>query len=188
MCEYYKHLRRTIENASKEHSASIGFGADQQHDESPNNPPTIGKISGLHHDYRFLNSTTRSMEIAQFLNYGGIAQTVMVDPETGEDLWEKGISEIIVPARPFMTEWMKSNVRTLIKRKALDDIVSNEGVIDLKSICKLMHNAVIKQVANGSRFKSNGRDTIDRKGRNAPLWDGGDLIESMRHIADGERV
>lgn len=188
MSSYYEHLKRTIENASKEHSAGIGFGADQRHEPSPNNPPTIGRISGLPHNYRFLNETTRAMEIAQFLHYGGLAETVAVDPDTGEDLWEEGIEEVIVPARPFMTEWMKSNVRTLIKRKALDDIMQNEGKIDLGAICNLMHDAVIKQVSNGSRFKPNGRDTVDRKGINSPLWDSGDLIENMRHLADGERV
>lgn len=149
----------------------VGFPGGRQH------------IETLHHEHRRENGT----EYGKYRDIHGMDPSGNQPIETAElaKMLSYGAHEI--PARPFLEEGLEQNRKELTAaiqkeaQKLLNGGTPNWNKIGAMAVGK------IQEFVRSDYYKShvpNSKKTIEYKGSDTPLIDGGDLVNSMTFIVE----
>lgn len=163
----FEKLRKFCENRSVE--ILVGFPAGRMH------------VDSTHELDRKKNGEVKTDKYGNQKRKGGNRIT----QETADLAAELHYGSAHVPARPFLTDGIAQN------KKELKALVETEAAKDKPNWHKVGTEAVgkIEEFVRSDYYKShipNSPQTIEVKGSDMPLIDGGDLIGSLTFLVDGK--
>lgn len=160
----FKIVERFAEKCSKE--ILVGFLSGREHiptlhkDESGNFKTYNGKSPGG-------MESLETAELARTLSYGGAG----------------------IPPRPFLIEGLEEKKEEIKKELKKQAGRAHDGLRPNWDHVGTMAVGAIQEFVRGDYYRShvpNSQKTIDYKGSDKPLIDGGDLINSLTYVKGGE--
>lgn len=123
-----------------------------------------------------------------YQGYDGEDPTQMEPIETAELAKELSYGTATIPARPFLEEGIKSKENEILKTMQEEATkLKNTGKANWMKVGTMAVGAV-QEFVRSDYYKQNvpnAQKTIDYKGSDTPLIDGGDLINSVTFLVNG---
>ena len=164
---------KKIQELQKKASVTIlvGFPSGRQH------------VEMLHHENRRENGT----EYGEYKDYHGMNPSNNQPIETAELAKMLSFGAHEIPARPFLEEGLEQSRKELTSamQKEVNKLLSG-GTPNWNKI-GAMAVGKIQEFVRSDYYKSrvpNSKKTIEYKGSDTPLIDGGDLVNSMTFIVE----
>jgi len=147
----------------------------------------VGYLSGKQHVPTLHGKEVKNGK-ASYKGYNGEENPQDIKPkELAELAKELTFGSATIPARPFIEEGLLSKKEELSKEiKTQLDLIKDEKTPNWNKVgTKAV--AAVQEFVRGDYYKStipNSQATIDYKGSDTPLIDGGDLINSLEYVIE----